>query len=450
MTESIDFKWIKSHYFSDENKFISVKKGEVLLDYNQKNKRLYLVLSGKFLGFLKEVNLENYPIFEASKNKFIGVYSYLTKEHLIYSKVVAAEDSAVAYYDKSLPEHDPSELEKIMPFLMSVVVNELYQRQHFAKQMAKEKQQDVQKLLKAEKMATLGQMAAGLAHELNNSMGVIDSSMDNVESFITQFLEEKGSGDLFDFFRKGLTEGQLISSAEARKQRTEYKSALSSLGESQIKKLSKTGISILSIKSFIGKDSAKADQIINNWELGCTLHNMSIAAKHSNHVIKSVKQLGVAEHTWSKKVDINQTITESLVIVQNLTKRVNTITQLGELSPTDACPGELIQVWINLIKNAVESMIHANTKSPQLLISSKQLKAEQIEVSIMDNGPGIPKDIMSRVFEPSFTAKVNGLSFGLGLGLSIVQRIVTEHDGEINVTSCPGETIFSIKLPIIQ
>ena len=73
-----------------------------------------------------------------------------------------------------------------------------------------------------------------------------------------------------------------------------------------------------------------------------------------------------------------------------------------------------------------------------------------ISVEVTDNGPGIPKKIMERIFEPSFTTKVGGLSFGLGLGLSIVQRIITEHDGLIDVSSTPDKTTFTVKIPIIK
>lgn len=447
MTEYIDFKYIKDHFFSDSDKVIIVKKGDVILNYNQKNTRLYLVLEGKFFGFLKDPKLENYPIFEATKNKFIGVYSYFSKQNLSYSRVVAIEDSKVAYYDTALLDHDQAELEKLMPFLMSVVVNELYSRQHFTKKMAIDKQEDVQKLLKAEKMATLGQMAAGLAHELNNSIGVINSHLEQIKTFISSCVEAKDGAEIHQYFKSGMEDGQKISSSDARERRNEYETALRKLSSNQIKKLARTGLDPKLLQEYIKDSSSKADEVIENWELGCILHDMQIAAKHSSHVVRSVKQLGVAEHQWSNNVDINETINEAMVIVQNMTKRVVTHIQLGELTNTEACAGELVQVWINLIKNGIESMIQSGTSNPELKIITQQIDSF-VHVSIIDNGPGIPEKIMTRVFEPSFTTKVGGLSFGLGLGLSIVQRIITEHDGTIEVTSKPGETNFTIKIPL--
>ena len=93
-------------------------------------------------------------------------------------------------------------------------------------------------------------------------------------------------------------------------------------------------------------------------------------------------------------------------------------------------------------------MVGAGIPNPKLIIKSAH-NDKYIMVSVTDNGPGIPKDIMNKIFEPSFTTKVGGLSFGLGLGLSIVQRIITEHDGKITVTSEPEKTIFTVSIPII-
>ncbi|MEP1891305.1 MAG: ATP-binding protein, partial [Cyclobacteriaceae bacterium] len=106
-------------------------------------------------------------------------------------------------------------------------------------------------------------------------------------------------------------------------------------------------------------------------------------------------------------------------------------------------------VWINIVKNGIESMIQDETHHATLQISTSHTD-EEITVEISDNGPGIPPKILNKIFEPSFTTKVGGLNFGLGLGLSVVQRIITEHDAKIAVSSEPGKTVFAVILPIIN
>ncbi|MFY0606231.1 MAG: hypothetical protein JXR10_05920 [Cyclobacteriaceae bacterium] len=448
MRQKVDFEWIKQELFSDEEKKIVLRSGETLLYPNQENRRLFLVGKGKVLGYLNDAELENYPIFEETENKFIGVYSYFSEDHKSYSRVVAGEDTIIYYYDRPYSAHSQDELNELAPFFMELVVNELFSRQHFAKRMAKEKHLDTQRLLKAEKLATLGQMAAGLAHELNNSIGVLNGSMNSLEEFITSCTAGHSNSMLSNYFRVGLTKGQWVSSKEARDKRQIIESQLKKISPSQARRLAKTGIEITELKKIYQTNPALLDEVLEFWDAGCAIHDMQIAAKHATHVVKSVKQLGVAKQEWSDRVNVNHTINEALVILTNLTKHVETTIDLEEGLPnTAACAGQLVQVWINLIKNGIESMLQNGTEKPHLRVQTYK-ESDFINVSIVDNGPGIPKKILTKIFEPSFTTKVSGLNFGLGLGLSIVQRIVLEHDAQINVSSEPGHTEFSVKIPL--
>ncbi|HHP7240476.1 MAG TPA: ATP-binding protein [Cyclobacteriaceae bacterium] len=445
MSEPVNFEWLKRNYFSNPEKQIKLRKGEILLEQNQKNKKLFLVLKGRLQGYLPDEMLSEYPIFESAKDRFIGVYSYFSEESVSYSRVIAAEDSTVAYYDRPLAQHDKGEYEKLMPFLMSVVVNELSSRQNFARHMAKERHQDLKKLLQAEKMATLGQMAAGLAHELNNSVGVIVSNLDQLEEYLDENIKNIGK-EYFEIYESGKERGKFISSAEARQLRKSYEKELN-IDSPVIRKLTKTGIDAKSIKLYLKSKKLSAEKIYDTWELGCTLYDMKIAARHSSNVVHSVKELGGKEMAWSKEVDINQTLHEALVIVGGLVKKVSTEIKYEDLPLIEACPGELIQVWINLIKNAVEAMLINKTDNPVLKVIT-QKEEGVLGVTIGDNGPGVPDKIKNQIFEPSFTTKIGGLSFGLGLGLTIAQRIINEHNGSIRLESQKGNTEFTVSIPI--
>ena len=107
-----------------------------------------------------------------------------------------------------------------------------------------------------------------------------------------------------------------------------------------------------------------------------------------------------------------------------------------------AYPGELNQVWTNIIDNAAAAMAGEGT-----LTVRTRLDADCVAVDIADTGPGIPPDVLGRVFEPFFTTK--GVGEGTGLGLDISWRIVVNrHGGDLRVTSRPGETVFTVLLPL--
>ncbi|HQU71561.1 MAG TPA: HAMP domain-containing sensor histidine kinase, partial [Calditrichia bacterium] len=146
-------------------------------------------------------------------------------------------------------------------------------------------------------------------------------------------------------------------------------------------------------------------------------------------------------------LDLNGTVQDAMILLKSLLRQVNVESDLGDLPHIPGNRGELIQVWVNLIKNAGDSLLHDRTPDPQIRISST-LEGEWAVVRIRDNGPGIPAGIQGEIFQPNITTKVSGLSFGLGLGLPIVQRLVDGYGGKINFVSRPGETVFTVSLPV--
>jgi signal transduction histidine kinase len=140
--------------------------------------------------------------------------------------------------------------------------------------------------------------------------------------------------------------------------------------------------------------------------------------------------------------DIENTLT--LLGFKIREKNIKVIKKFAENMPdVPAYVGELNQVWTNLIDNALSVL---GTNGILSVETSKDDK--NITVSIIDNGPGIPKEIMPRIFEPFFTTKKVGE--GTGIGLDIVSRIVKKHKGELKVTSEPGKTEFSVCIPLVQ
>ena len=144
-----------------------------------------------------------------------------------------------------------------------------------------------------------------------------------------------------------------------------------------------------------------------------------------------------------------------------LTNKLKHITVETELDP---CPlltadlTELVQIWTNIINNAYDAMQQAQTPNATVRICTSSFHAEghdllpteYVRVSISNNGPPIPEEIHEKIFNPNFTTKKLGLDFGLGLGLSIVRRLVDSYNGTIELISNETETTFTINLPTTQ
>ncbi|MGF1636721.1 MAG: ATP-binding protein [Cyclobacteriaceae bacterium] len=446
MNERERHEWIRKRFFSDPNRILYLKKGDVLLDGNTYNKRLYHINSGIIGGFLIDNETNEEEVFRSVENVFVGVFSFFSEAHLSYAKLVALEDSEVSYVDSREEIIENGGYQVYSEYFVPIIVTELLNRQIFARNMANEKQNALKKLMQTANLTTLGQMAAGLAHELNNAIGVLQNKTAWFSEVMGEYLQEKDQHGMYPFFQKGFEKGQYLSSSEVRMERRKMEKELG-IEQTLAHKLARTGLSSSDLKSY-KKDINKIGERINYyWEIGTALHDMNVSSKHAAHVVRSVKQLGLSKYTMDEDVDVNKTIHEASAIMASLLRSVQLEFNLGNLSTIRASNGGLVQVWVNIIKNACESMITSNPETALLSISSG-IENNMICVEIVDNGPGIPPQLLPTIFRPNVTTKVDGLSFGLGLGLSIVQKIVDSHEGEIKVSSEPGKTAFKILLPI--
>ncbi|MEZ4773380.1 MAG: ATP-binding protein [Bacteroidia bacterium] len=430
---------LKKKYFADESRHIVIQKGETLLTGEKTNTRLYLVLDGRLDCYLKDEDGKDYEVQQSTNNMFLGVYSFFSAEHKSYLTVVAAEESRLAYLEKS---KTLEESEDFARDFMPVIVHEIYLRQILSQEMDKERQAAIKKLYESEKMIVLGQLAAGLAHELNNAVGSLERNTEWLIDELSSFLMKK---DLLSFFIDPLEKGQQLSTAQIRERKESLEKEFD-IPSKTAKQLARTHLSDEQLTAIVRNGMKNFDLIRQVSEAAIVLHDMRVAATHAAHVVKSVRDLGSQNYRLPIETSIEETITQALVLTKNLTKKVNVKIDRQTEGRLLASPGELVQVWVNLIKNACESMVQAETKHPTLSITIAE-EAHFFTTTISDNGTGISDDVMKRIFEPNFSTKVNGLTFGLGLGLSIVKKIIDSYLGTITIESKPGQTAFCIQLP---
>ncbi len=437
-------QWLLENYFSSPGKCIHIKKGDCLFKKGDANDRLYLVKKGHLIGYVDNPDGSRYARFEASENMFVGIVSFFSRTYVARANVIAQEDSQIAYISKDQPFIPRQGYHSLFDQFMPVVVTDLAFRQHREQKIFLEKEAATRKLAHTEKMASLGQMAAGLAHELNNAIAVLERNTSWLRENITMILQKRYPQE-FPFFQHGNKNGRRLSSSEVRKRSREFMKKFA-LARQDAQKLAQTGISSGDVRRFVEFLEVEADIVHYYWDIGATFHDMAVAARHAAHVVRSVKALGAQRHSRQLNLDVNDSIKEALALLAAKLDTVKLKQDLGKLPPIVANIGELVQIWSNLIKNAVDAMQQAGTKNPEVRIRSK-LSGTAIHVYIEDNGPGIPKKLQNIIFQPNVTTKAQGLSFGLGLGLSIIEKIVDSYNGTISVASVPGKTVFKVELP---
>jgi len=280
-----------------------------------------------------------------------------------------------------------------------------------AKEHIETQYQDLQKsqrqLIESEKMAGLGQMTAGIAHELNNPINFVSSNVAPLEKDIEEILEI-----LTDF--KNLPHEP--TSPEIEAVRSKFRAYDVPMLEEEIKLLMQG----------IKEGSSRASDIVSGLRIFARTDQDVFVNANLNDCVNAT--LVLIKSTWKNEVSLNKVLDEHLPDI-------------------DCLPGKLNQVIVNLITNAVQASIEYNTERTKRSIHvSSYHDNDNIYLSVTDNGGGIPLDIQTKIFEPFFTTKKVGQ--GTGLGLSISKSIIEDHNGHLSMKSNPSEgTEFIVTLP---
>lgn len=439
-----NLRWLIDTYFSNPQKRLRLKKGEVLMRQGDYNDRLYLIMSGRLCGYIQNPDGSQSETFRSGKNLFVGGPSYFSKLYTAFTMVTAVEDSEVAYIDHTQEPvsdgHSASLAEQFMP----AMVIELIHRQHRIQTIAFEKEKTLRALIQSEKMASLGKISAGIAHELNNAVAVLTRNSEWLSHTFSNSLRQQDPA-YYEYFATGMDQGRFVSSAEARA-RAKALTAAFSLGGDLAAKIAATGIADDRAAALAQRDKKEIEKILSYWEIGATLNDMIIAARHAAHVVRSIKDLGAQQSARKPGLNLNDCIREALTLLASPLRLVPVAADLGPLPTLTGNRGEIVQMLINIIQNACESLAAARTPNPALRIRSR-VEENEIRISIEDNGPGIPPEVLPRIFDPSLTTKTDGRSVGLGLGLTIVERLVNSYGGKTTAESRPGKTVFTLHLP---
>lgn len=264
-------------------------------------------------------------------------------------------------------------------------------------------------LIRSEKMASLGLLAAGVAHEINNPVGFVTSNIETLREYTETFSK------LIELYQK-LSKDQKLSKESGGKSPLEQEIL-------HIEETEDIDFLIQDVQPMLNDSLAGLDRV--------------------KDIVNSLKSFARTENTESRTADINQCIENALKLVWNEIKYNSVVVKkLEEVPSIDCYPEQIEQVIMNLVVNAGQAF----DKDGEIRISSG-CEDDQIVIKVEDNGCGINDADMSKIFDPFYTTKPMGV--GTGLGLSISYGIIDKHDGNIFVDSEVGRgTLFKICLPI--
>jgi PAS domain S-box-containing protein len=274
-------------------------------------------------------------------------------------------------------------------------------------------------IVQAEKMSSLGQLVAGVAHEINNPVSFIYSNLEPAREYISD----------------------LLNLMELYQQQYPYPAPQ------------------------IQNEIENIDLEFLKTDLPKLLSSMKIGADRIKKIVLSLRNFSRMDESEYKSVNIHEGIDSTLIILEHRLKAqphrlaIQVIKEYADLPPVECCAGQMNQVFMNILVNALDALderdhkrsIEEMEKLPSLIsITTKVIKTRQVLIQITDNGSGIPLEVQKRLFEPFFTTKPVGK--GTGMGLSISYQIVTEkHGGNLECISSPEQgSIFAITIPLKQ
>ncbi|NES66186.1 MAG: GAF domain-containing protein [Okeania sp. SIO2D1] len=283
--------------------------------------------------------------------------------------------------------------------------------QHLAQTLEELKQTQTQ-LIQTEKMSSLGQLVAGVAHEINNPVNFIYGNLDHTQEYAENLL------NIIKLYQQYYPE---------------------SVPE------------VTDIIEEVDLDFLVAD-------LPKILTSMKIGANRIKEIVESLRNFSRLDQSEVKNVDIHEGIDSTLMILQNNLKakphelEIKIVKNYGQLPKVKCYPGELNQVFMNIIANAIDAVQPIRKESsnslPQITITTEIETENQVIIRIADNGMGMSEAVQKHIFDPFYTTKPVGKGTGLGLAISY-QVIVEHHEGELECISALGKgTEFIIKIPI--
>jgi PAS domain S-box-containing protein len=322
-------------------------------------------------------------------------------------------------------------------------------------------------LVLQEKMASLGKLSAGMAHELNNPAAAAQRGAAHLQQLFQRLqdvllrigelnLGERQLGKVLELEQVVRERAKQPADLEAMN-RSDRESELEDwLGGQGVEKAWELAPTLVDLGFDRGELQALADDftidqfsIVIEWlSYAHTIHSLlsevSLGTGRISEIVKALKTYTYMDQAPVQFVDVHEGLDNTLIILQNKLKAGITVRReyAQDLPPIQAYGSELNQVWTNIIDNAIDAMAGGGT-----LVLRTHMDDQWVVVEIEDDGSGIPQDIQNKIFDPFFTTKPPGE--GTGLGLNISHNIVVQkHQGQITVSSGPGRTCFLVRLPV--
>lgn len=446
------------------------KEGDVLLAEKNQNQTLYVILEG-CVSQVKEGEDIDAKIGMQGPGDFIGLLSFQSGEPVFTTARASSNVITLAlnHADFEIFLNKYPNISKTLQGLIfsnladryrsvvnlhlevALLTRELERERNQLKKAIRELERTRNALISQEKMATLGELTAGLAHEINNPASALLRSVDYLATNLPAMAERASAlpdtGLVRYFFEAGMKR-EYADTAEQRARMKDLAVQFPHLNRSRLRVMVDMDEEVFGKIKPLAKKEQKQEMLqllLDAFQSGVFMNGIRLSTSRIEYLVKSLKSYSRKSGKEPEIADVRQGLRETLQILGNRLKDIKVTIDFPDIPRVRCFVGEMNQVWTNIIINACDAM----SDKGQLFLSCGYEEAEKmIWVKIGDSGPGVPDKIKKRIFDSSFTTKTAGGEFGLGIGLAITLGIIEAHHGNIAINDRDGGGAeFYIALP---
>ena len=437
-------------WLADHSEIATAEAGEIVIHENDPADSMIIYLEGETDGRRENLGPDA-PVFTARAGMVTGMLPFSRMTHYPIT-ARAVTHLRVARIPKSLFPEMMNRIPELGPRLVGILSDRV--REATKQDLAREK------------LASLGKLSSGLAHELNNPAAAAARAANTLRTIFDKREQASLEIDQQNLPPEARETLRMIE-AKAREIQLQIKppnalelSDVQSLLQSWLEDhgvndgwevapvLAEAGVRVEHLEKLAQKFSAPVmGAVIRRFGATLEISRLLTDIEHSScrisELVKAIKEYSFMDEAPRQEVDVAKGIESTLVILNHKLKHGITVTRNFDpnLPRIFSYGSELNQVWTNVIDNAADAM-----KGQGELRIRTMREGDDVLVEFVDNGPGIPPEIQTKIFDPFFTTKPIGE--GTGLGLDTVYRIVRKHHGNVSVVSRPGYTCFRVRLPI--
>ncbi len=427
---------------------VTLDAGDLLFSEGESGNRAYVIVDGE-LDVVKITGSREVLLARRGPGDVIGEMALLDAAPRMASVRAATDARLLAIPKRSMDELIASSASAARS-LFSVLLERWRQTES--------------RLRQSERMAQLGTLTAGLAHEMNNPAAAIRRGSAQLQAAVDDYAEAvshlQSAGlngackeRIEALLRAAAQPAPAIGSLELADREAELEAALARAGVVDPWRLAGD----LAAGGFTAAD---VDEVQTGFgEVGGVVFEAIAAARHVHALIREVeegatrlaaivgalKSYSYLDQAPVQHVDVRKGLTDTLLILSHKLADVDVRLELDEVPEIEAFGSELNQVWTNLIDNAADAIAESGRPDGMIVLRAFA-RSDAVVVEVEDNGVGIPADAQARIFDPFFTTKPPGSGTGLGLDISYAV-VVHKHRGELAVDSEPGRTVFRVSLP---